>query len=447
MPNYSYATLQNALDALAARLYDPTYQFWTATELTYYINESLRTWNAQAQFWRATMSFPLAANTWWYDLTAQTGSLIPYAGMQNDLIVTIEDHLLEPPTTTYPLTWTGSSQYSINDILTAIDKRQDDALGQTSGTLARFLVTAPLGGTITLPDAVIDIIRVAWLPSATYANRPLRQSGAWANRAFSHGYTTAAAAPPEMWAQSTEPPPSFDVNTVPPVTGQYEIIAAITDPSPWSSTANAVIRNPTDWIWVLKWGALLDLISREYGAKDSLRAQYCAARYREGVAIQRETPSLLAAWINNIPMAVDAVRNGDDFNSLWQNAAPGPPQSIYLAGNLMGVYPQPDAGAYTVTATVVQNAPLPVSTSDYIQVGRDDYDTIIDYAQHLAMFKAGGAEFAATVPLYQKFQQKAALYNGKLKEMGFFEIAQEDLSNLEEMRRPRFQKGTEPKAS
>jgi hypothetical protein len=446
VPNYTYATLQNALDAVAARLYDPTYQFWTATELTYYIIEALRTWNALSQFWRAPMTFPLAQGQWWYDLNAQPGTIIPYGSVQNDLIAITEYHLLEPATTTYPLTWTGTKQYALSDILGALDRREDEQLSETICTLTRLTVTAPLGGPILLPDSTMDVVRIAWLPSGGgYAARPLRQAGMFGLRAFSQGWTTAPSGPPDMWMQNTEPPPSFEVNAVPPVTGQYDILATFSDPASWTTALNATIRLPTDWAWVMKWGALYDLFSREYGAKDVPRATYCLARYREGLALLRKTSCVLALFINNVPFAVDAVRNADDFNPLWQAAAQGPPQGAYLAGNMLAIYPQPDTGAYTVMVDVVENAPVPATTGDYIQVARDDYDTVLDYAQHLAMLKAGGAEFLASVQLYQKMQEKAALYNGKLREMGFFEMTQQDISTLEDMRRPRYQKGSEPK--
>ena len=60
------------------------------------------------------------------------------------------------------------------------------------------------------------------------------------------------------------------------------------------------------------------------------------------------------------------------------------------------------------------------------------------------MFKQGGQEFANTIPLYQSFQKKAASYNGKLTEMGFFSMDQFELSDLDEARNARFRKGTEP---
>ena len=60
------------------------------------------------------------------------------------------------------------------------------------------------------------------------------------------------------------------------------------------------------------------------------------------------------------------------------------------------------------------------------------------------MFKSGGTEFSATVPLYQKFQRKAALYNSKLKEMGFFEMTQLEMGQAQEMRSPRYSLGEGP---
>jgi hypothetical protein len=69
-------------------------------------------------------------------------------------------------------------------------------------------------------------------------------------------------------------------------------------------------------------------------------------------------------------------------------------------------------------------------------VSGDIYDAIIDMAQHIAMFKVGGAEFAATIPLYQNFLLLAAVYNSKLSEMGTFEWAQADISQSDFERNP-----------
>ncbi len=91
--------------------------------------------------------------------------------------------------------------------------------------------------------------------------------------------------------------------------------------------------------------------------------------------------------------------------------------------------------------TVVQNAPVPVNSGDFIQIARGDYDSMLDYAQHLAAFKSAGGEFLATLPLLQNFMERAALYNGKLKSMGPFKRSEYMLSQREQERNPRVEVG------
>ena len=465
MPNYTYATLSDAVAALSARLYDPAQQQWTSSELSGYIVEALRTWNALSAFWREEMVFPLQTNTLWHDLHDQPGTVIPYTVTKYDLIRQIENHLLEPPT---PSEWTGSGQFTLTGIAGALQRRQDDALGTTACTLTHTTPNAPMVTRILLPDDTIDIRRVAWLPTAGfgYINKVLRPSDQWAQRAFDTAFTVAEPQPPSTWMTNTQGPPSFDVDTVPPVAGRYDVLSVNSGPT-WPTGTDGTLTIPDDWTWVFKWGALADLLAHESNAKDSLRAEYCMRRYKEGLALMENAATVLGCRLNNIPIGVDSVKNGDDFNPNWMypglvwaeatdswedssfiwDATPGPPVAAYVAANMMAFSPAATApDAYSATVYVVRNAPVPLTSANHIQVARDDYDSILDYAQHLAMFKTGGAEFAATVSLYQAFQRKAAQYNGKLKEMGFFSMAQLDLGTLQEARSPRYLSGTGPDA-
>jgi hypothetical protein len=297
---------------------------------------------------------------------------------------------------------------------------------------------------VVLADTTIDVRRVAWLPvtGQGFSNKIIRQSDIFAKRAFNPTYPNATQQPPSNWMQNTEPPPSFDVDRVPPVDGNYEVMS-VNSGAVFNSTTTALLSVPDDWSWIVKWGALQDLLSHESNAKDALRAKYCEQRYQEGLALLYQAPALLGLRLNNNPMGVDAVRNGDDFNASWQAQPQGAPASAYAMGlNQLAFAPAPDAVAYSATASVVQNAPVPAAPGDFIQVSREDYDTILDYAQHLAAFKMGGAEFAATVPLYQRFLRRASLYNSKLTAMGFFEKEMQELSQFQQERDPTFSSPT-----
>lgn len=445
---YTHATLSDAITALAARLADPTYQFWGAgatAELISYLQESLRTWNALTSFWRSEFVFDLQANVWWYDLTAQTNSLRPFTLYDSDLIKQIEYHLVEPLTSTYPLVWSGSNQFSVADILGALQRRRDETLAITGCHLTRTLAPA-VPGRIYLPDSTTGTKRIAWHPdsSSGYSNSPLFPSDLQTKRFYEPDWTTAPQGPPQTYLCNAEPPLSFDVDRIPPVPGQYEVITVIMG-RPFLTTADSLIGIPDDWSWVVKFGALSDLLNRENLAKDPLRAEYCYQRYQQGLALLNAAAALLELRVNNIPLDLDSVRNGDYFNPGWQATVAGPPQSGYVAGlNLIGINPRPDSStAYSVTARVVQNAPVPTNLSDKIQLSREDYDAVLDYAQHLAAFKLGGAEFSDSMPLFNHFLKRAALYNSKIAATSELYKTMYETSQLEEKRNPRYS-GSEP---
>ncbi len=457
----------SAVSDLAAKLYDPTNQFWSVDELADYIVEGLRTWNALTNFWRSSFSFALTPNTWWHDLTQQTGTIRPYPVTDRDLMIQIERHLLEPPTTAYPLVWSGSGQFAVANILGNMAQRRDEALSTTGCTITRQLVDASTSSvTALLPDNTVDIRRVTWLPTfnpitwdgsypltwdSSYPQTwddarllnpiTLRQSDDWAEQSYNPGYTTDPSRPPSTWRQSTQAALSFDVDVIPPTPGFYEVLS-VNAGLALSTTEPTLLGIPDDWCWIVKWGVLCDLLEQESNAKDALRAEYCSRRFNEGCAILSKAPALLAVRLNNIPFMVDSVRNGDDFDPRWQASSPGSSTAAYVAGlNLVGFGPQP-ASTDTATVSVVENAPIPSSPLDPLQVSRDDYGSVMDYAQHLAAFKMGGEEFARTIPLYQGFMRRAALYNSKLSELGDFQRPMYEISTLEQERNPVYGKLT-----
>jgi hypothetical protein len=76
--------------------------------------------------------------------------------------------------------------------------------------------------------------------------------------------------------------------------------------------------------------------------------------------------------------------------------------------------------------------PLPVLDVDFLQIGRDDVSPVLDEAQHIAMIKAGGQEFAQTYALHTNFLRHCLLYNSKLKALSHWlhfidERAQEEI--------------------
>ena len=70
--------------------------------------------------------------------------------------------------------------------------------------------------------------------------------------------------------------------------------------------------------------------------------------------------------------------------------------------------------------TVLGNAPVPTSGTDFIQCSRSDMDIVYDLAQARAAWKQGGAEFKAALELEKRAIQMCASENVRLKSLGAF---------------------------
>jgi len=98
----------------------------------------------------------------------------------------------------------------------------------------------------------------------------------------------------------------------------------------------------------------------------------------------------------------------------------------------------------SVTAMMVANAPIPSLDVEPVLVTPDILDTLLDYAQHVAMFKTGGAEFLASAPLFNNFMNRAALSASRLLEQGEFTKILYERSQLEADLNPRYTADADP---
>lgn len=439
---YSYLTYSACRQELANRLYDPTKQFWRDQELGVYLREALRTWNAITSYWKAEFTFQSQSSVSWMDLTdttAMPNTLRPFTVQDIDLYSLIQYHLLEP------ISWNPwqnpSAQFTVADIIGALQRRLNEILSTTGCTVTRRLVPAT-PGRIILPDTVFDIRRVSYLP-AIGSPSTMWPEDTWAEQSYNAGYLQQPAGTPSTFIQTTQPPISFDPDRNPGSAGSYGVLTIESGPTLTEGTPST-LPIPNDWTHVLAWGTLADLFSRESNAKDPLRAKYCEQRYRMGLSILSEAPALLAMRLGNVILQVDSVRSADLYNASWESQpATTPVETLQSGLNLIALAPKPSAGPFSLTASVVQNAPVPVNDNDFVQVGRDDLDVILDYAQHLAALKMGGAEFLSTMPLFNRFMAQASIYGLKLSEIGEYMSVILNLSGTDDSMNPRMQPAPE----
>src|ERR1700722_1076905 len=213
--SYSWITFAQARTELAARLSDPSKTFWTDAELKIYITEALRTWNSLAQFYKDRDSFSTVANQQWYVFpSVLTLGYRNYTVTDLQLLTEIEYQLIEPPT---GATWTGSEMFTVQDILTALQRRRVQFLNETGTVITRSTlgVSAPTEGRVTLGQGIIDVRRQAWIdtPSSLYST--LWREDMWSINSFLAGWKSATTATPKVYSISDNPPLSIQLAPIP----------------------------------------------------------------------------------------------------------------------------------------------------------------------------------------------------------------------------------------
>jgi hypothetical protein len=125
-------------------------------------------------------------------------------------------------------------------------------------------------------------------------------------------------------------------------------------------------------------------------------------------------------------------------------ATPGaPPRPVYWARSsltLLAIYPADATTGVTGTNALqingVRSTPILVNPGDYIDLGQEQFDVLLGYAQHVLAFKLGGEYLTATYPGWLALLKAAARENRQFAASSFYRKAM----GLDELRRMR---GTE----
>jgi hypothetical protein len=438
---YGYLTFGNMKAALLQRLQDTysTYTtsagagFVTPTEAGLYLTEALRTLNAQAAIWNANVLLDFGAPDTWQSLNF-SGSPRFRTVTDVQLYTLMQYHLLEPPSGG---TWTGSTQFNITSMSQALQYRRDELMQVSGANTVSFQQPSPTGGIhTTLPDNILNLRRVRWVPISdggipySLWREDDESVDAYGNQL---GITVAN---PESWLITANAPLSFDCSSIPPVPGQWDMLAiesGVTFASPAFAT---VLGLPDDWCWAAKWGALADLLSNSPEGVDQLRAKYCSQRFEAAKKAMVILPWLIDATFQGLPIDTPSFEEADAYAQSWEFFGAGSELNLVVGGMDLvaccpfaaffgfggGPFGGGPFGGLTLPAsfvlTVVGNAPIPATDGAFVQLSRDGVDAVLAYAQHLAMFKCGGAEFLATMPLLDQFERYCRSENSRYAALG-----------------------------
>jgi hypothetical protein len=417
MPNFQWLTFSQAKSALLSRLADSNGIFWTNLEAGLYITEALRTWAALTEIWNTSFAFTANSIGQWYDLSIINTSPRLRTLNDNYLYTLMEYHLLEPPSGG---TWTGTSQFNIADFAAALQRRRDELIQLTGCNVKQlpFLPTTSNVFRTIFNDSTLEPRRARFLPdSGSGSPVTLTREDTIAFDRFEPNRLQVFQKP-QAWSVITGPPLAMDVDSAPNGPGGYDVISLQAGVA-FNPPAATAVGIPDDWTWLAKWGAMADLLGAESERTDRIRADYCLQRFNSGVEVMKASNWLVSGTLNGLPVDTVPLREMDAFSPEWQNDTNAWPSIVQAGMDFVAVSPLP-MNSSGVTLNVIGNAPIPVFDTDPVQVSRDVFDVILDYAQVLASFKMGGTDFTDTKPLEQNFYGYAVETNKRLSKMGLF---------------------------
>jgi hypothetical protein len=435
---YSYLTLGQLRGELLERLQDAGGINTPAAEADIFIDEALRLLNAltcQGNV-QTPYDFPFNPGDTWKTLNVP-GSPRERTVTDADLYSQMEAMLYEPMSGG---TWTGTTQYNIGILQAALQYRRDELLLQSAANPVNLLTPSPyLTQRTTLSDSTIDLFRVRWIAADSSMPYVLGREDIVSVNAFGPLLSIQPGAP-DSWMITANPPLSFDVSCPPSVPGEWDLIASwggapLTPPTPTS------VGIPDDWTPALVYGALADVLANSPEGRDAQRARYCLSRYEQLRKAMLSLPWLVQAAVGGVAVDTPSYKEMDAWLQDWETRQPAGDPNIVVGGiDFVALAPFATTGTVTAAFTVIANAVLPVTDSDEVQLSRDGVDAVLAYAQHAAMFKQGGADFAVTLPLLEQFEAYCRKKNTQYAALGIFRPDMLMEGNRDDAADPRFER-------
>lgn len=129
-------------------------------------------------------------------------------------------------------------------------------------------------------------------------------------------------------------------------------------------------------------------------------------------SVPTQIASIQRILFGGTPLTMASLNELDLGNPGWQGET-GDPEFWTLNGiNLFGLSPQPTTGVVTIEG--LSETPVLINGSDYVMLGDELLNRILDYAEHYCSFKEGVGEFDSSLTGFGLFIDAAGKRNGVL---------------------------------
>jgi hypothetical protein len=204
--------------------------------------------------------------------------------------------------------------------------------------------------------------------------------------------------------------------------------------APFNPPTPTLIGIPDDFVFVLEFGALADLLGQESESTDHERADYCMKRYQEGLELMLKTPWIGLGKVNGVAVSIDSIFALDQYDVNW-DSNPSGFGPVLVAGGVDNIAAPLAQG---IGVTVLGNAPILDSTNTWVQISRPMADTMFDLAQARCMFKCGGGEWKAALELEKRALQACEAERVRLMSQGAFSDFFDERGRQQERDRNRY---------
>lgn len=435
--SYSQTTWGQLKAQLSQRLQDQGMVFWVDDELDVYLTEALRAWAAASLYWRERITFNTVAGQAFYVLPTVAASTLAMTATDRETFKAVQYSLIES-TASQGAGWTPTDMFTLAQITSSLNDMRNRYLTETGVVLTRStqVMPGPPDGRVNLDDDTIDVRRACWIRASDGLHFILWREDEWSEAAYAPGYETASTPTPYAYTVTATAPVQLLVAPPPSVPGTLELISVFDGATLDPASADTSLGLPDNVSPAVKWGVLSDVLKGDGQATDPVRVVAADRRWAEFVELGKMQSAVANVIVGGSALMPVSVFDMDAALTGWQDGQ-GQPSIFAVAGwNLVAFSPVPD-GVYGVSMDVVRNAPIPANDNDFVQVGLEDLQTIINYAEYCALFKVGGDDLQRSEERMREFYKGAAEYNAKLKANALFAKAIFTNARREPDERPR----------
>lgn len=139
--------------------------------------------------------------------------------------------------------------------------------------------------------------------------------------------------------------------------------------------------------------------------------------------LPRSMSMAMRVTANGLPLFQADVFSWDQGFPGWEGIPGKPAEWAPVGINVIAIRPVDYVGGISLVVDGLSKPPILTSPGDFIDIGQEEFNTLIGEIAHMAAFKEGGVEFKATIPLHVSFLKSAAILNERLRANAHFRNA------------------------